>query len=267
MLYFCYKHKYLRGILYFIGGYKRYFRDKSEYQYEPVPTDKRTTFPHNVLWSSSRSGNHWVRFIAEYLTGHPTCGTHDNPIDKPIFMDKFPSVSHPLAHVSGKRPYILYKSHTPYQLLNDSTIILLVRNFKELVVRYNEGKSNIRETGLRNYVKLMKAYDEFSGAKLLIYYEDLLLNPEREILRIKHFLGASDSRYKTFMKHYDYYNHLSRHPRERIWGGSVSSLNPNFHRESSRKKTWLVEENTKYFHQLLADPEYQQVKPYIARYI
>ena len=201
-MHFYHKYKYLSRTLYFIGSFK----------YKTVSINARTTFPHNALWSSPGSGNHWIRFIVEYLTSHPTCGTGDNLIDKPIFMDKFPSTSNSLAHVSGKRPYILYKSHDPYPLLNDSTIILLVRNINELIVRYSYEKFDVSKDWLRKYVKLIKVYNEFSGAKMLIYYEDLFLSPEREILRIKHFLGASDSRYKAFMKHYDHYAYLSKNP-------------------------------------------------------
>ena len=241
--------------------------------YKLVSTKKRTTFPHNALWSSMKSGNHWVRFIAEYLTGHPTCGGNLNPNDKPIFTNKFPSIFHPLAHVSNEHPYVLYKSHRPYSLLNDSTIILLVRNINELIVRYiNElivrGKESDMEERLQEYAGLIKAYDEFSGAKLLIYYEDLLLNPEIEILRISHFLGASNSRYKAFMNHYDYYAYLSRHPTVRGWSTFHSDLNFNFHRERVPKEKYnTVKKYTQFFHQLLTDPEYQRVKPYIVRYM
>ena len=243
------------------------------YKFKPVSVNERTTFPHNALWSSPRSGNHWIRFIVEYLTSHPTCGANTNRTNKdmPIFTNRFPSTSHPLAHVSGKLPYILYKAHKPYPLLNDSTIILLVRDINELMARRGkEGGWNpyARKGFPSGYIKLIKAYDEFSGTKMLIYYEDLLLNPEREILRIKHFLGISDSRYKTFMNHYDYYAHLSKNPLGRGWGNFDSGLNFNFHRERVREKEYsLVKEYTQYFHQLLADPEYQQVKPYIARYM
>ena len=253
------------------GGYKRYFRDKSEYQYEPVPTDKRTTFPHNALWSSPRSGNHWVRFIAEYLTGHPTCGYNDNPKDKPIFTNRFPSTSHPLAHVSSKRPYILYKSHRPYPLLNGSTIILLVRNINEKIALWVSQGLDMRykiAKRFRRHLGLIKAYDEFSGAKILIYYEDLLLSPEREIFRIKHFLGASNSRYKDFMNHYDYYTYLSKHALMRDWSVSHSGLDFNFYRKGVPKEQYnKVKESTQFLHQLLADPEYQRVKSYIARYM
>ena len=215
--------------------------------YKPVPIDKRTTFPHNALWSSPNSGNHWVRFIVEYLSGHPTCGNHLNSSDKPIFTDEFRSVFHPLAHVSGKHPYVLYKSHRPYPLLNGSTIILLVRNINELIARDNH--DNITEAWLRNYVKLIKRYDEFSGAKLLIYYEDLLLNPAKEIRRIKHFLGASDSRYKAFMDHYDYYAYLSQ--RSKATRRRVifhSGLNFNFHsKRALEKQHSMVKEQIQYF--------------------
>ena len=115
---------------------------------------------------------------------------------------------------------------------------------------------------------MIKAYDEFSGTKILVYYEDLILNPEKEILRIKHFLGASDSRYKAFMNHGDYYAYLSRYPLARKWSRHDSGLNFNFWRMKVPEKQYSeVKENTKFFHQLLADPEYHQVKPYIARYI
>ena len=268
---FFYKYKYSRRVLHFIKAYinkRHYYKHQHDYQYKLIDINTRTTFPHNALWSSPGSGNHWVRFIAEYLTGHPTSGSEDNPRDKPIFTNRFPSAFHPLAHVSSKRPHILYKSHKPYSLLNDSTIILLVRNVNELIARYNIEESNTREKWLRYYIKLIKGYDEFSGAKMLIYYEDLLSNPEREILRIKHFLGTSDSRCKTFMNYYDYYARLSKQPIKRIWTKFDSGLNFKFHLEKTLEKDHShVQQNANFFHQLLAKPEYQKVKPYIARYL
>ena len=276
VLYFCYqffdKYKYSRRVLRsIVANKKHYYKYKHDSKYEVVGIDARKIFPHNALWSTPRSGNHWVRFIVEYLTGHPTCGHDLNARDRPIFTDRFPSIFHPLAHVSGKHPYILYKSHTPYSLLNDSTIILLVRDINELIVRYAHSgkfaKENVEEQ-LREYTKLIKVYNEFSGAKLLIYYEDLLLNPEKEILRMKHFLGASDSRYKDFMDHHDYYAYLSRHPLMRRWSIFRSGLNFNFYRaRSPEEKHSLIKEGTQFFYQLLAKPEYQKVKPYIARYM
>ena len=233
------------------------------YTYKPLSHKRLIKFNHNALWSAPASGSHWVRFIAEYLTYHPTQGYPCNRYDIPICMNRFPGLIHPLALVRRSLPFILYKNHDPFPLTEKSTLLLLVRDFREHLAHttYKEEKVGMA----RRYIQLLDAYDSFPGTKMLIYYEDLISEPEREIHRIKNFLAASEVRYRDFMSRYDYYNDISKQGKKRQWHGSNSGTNTRFHQDSTSLE--VMTEQLKPFYELLAKPEYQQVKPYIARYM
>ena len=223
----------------------------------PMSTEQRAKYDHNALWSYPASGNHWLRFIVEYLSGLPTHGHDSNQQDTPIFMNKFPGSSRPLSHVNGRHPYILYKSHDIYPLTNQSTLIFLIRDFREHmargILRYHY------------YMSLIRTYDSFFGTKMLIYYEDLMLKPKREILRVKNFLGGSESCYKTFMNHYDDYTELSRNAKKRNWRNHISGTNITFHQNQLSEED--IAKRSEHFQQWLATSEYRHLKPYIARYM
>ena len=201
-------------------------------------------FDHKAIWSPAGSGNHWVRFIAEYLTGCPTCGNIGNSIDVPIYLNTFPCEEHPLAHVSPENPFILYKSHWDYPMTSGSTILLLIRDYHEYIARLSIDKTT-KDRRLQNeafdYLELIAAYDRFCGAKILIYYEDLLKYPEKEICRIKDFLGASDERYKAFMTRHDYYAQISKQGGNRIWYGSNNPAGDSkFYQKNLSKQEMLI---------------------------
>ena len=222
---------------------------------------------HNVLWSPERSGNHWVRFIVEYLTGQPTHGCGNNKADVPICMNQFPDNHKPLAHVNKNAAYVLYKAHFSYRLTNGSTLILLIRNFHEYVsVIQRIMYPNDDEKYYVIYLSLVKAYHKFPGTKILMYYEDLILKPEREILRLKNFFGTSEPRYRDFINHLDYYVKMSRGAKNRDWSGSNSKKNLYYHRNKLSKET--MSQRLAHFHELLNEPRFQDiVRPYIARYM
>ena len=235
--------------------------------YEPPSLDERSKLDHNALWSATRSGNHWVRFIVEYLTAQPTHGDIRNRKDVPIFMNVFPSPFHPLAHVRMNSDFTLYKSHFAYSLTEKSTLLLLVRDFHEYVAHTKLPTNNAKvvRSAIMRYIRLIRAYHNFLGTKMLIYYEDLVLEPEKEIRRIKDFFNVSEVCYRTFMKQYDFYGELSRKGTNRFWYGNNSQLDTQFHQKNNSKK--VIDERIGLLHEFLAKPEYQQVKPYIARYM
>ena len=224
-------------------------------------------FDHKAIWSSPRSGNHWVRFIAEYLTGCPTSGCITNRMDIPIYLNTFPCEEHPLAHVNPENPFILYKTHQPYPMTPRSAILLLIRDYHEYIARLSIDKTT-KDRRLQNeafdYLELIAAYDRFCGAKILIYYEDLLKYPEKEICRIKDFLGASDERYKAFMACYDYYVQISKQGKNRDWRGSNSTEDFKFYQKNLSTQEMLIRK--RFFYAISAIKRYQCVKPYLARY-
>ncbi len=224
-------------------------------------------FNHNALWSFPRSGNHWVRFISEYLTNSPTHGCISNPRDIPIYLNIFPSEKHPLADVNPKNPFILYKSH--YATISTSSIVLLIRNYHTHLSSLGKYINHKNEVLFINealiYLELIAAYDRFEGNKMIIYYEDLLTHPEREIARIRYFLDAPDERYKAFMDNYDYYAKLSRQGKNRAWlHNDDASKNLKDYQKKLTKQDITARKNV--FQAFLATKRYQCVKPYLARY-
>ena len=220
---------------------------------------------HNALWSIPSSGNHWVRFIAEYLSGCPTRGCWQNKKDRPIYMNTFTHEPHPLSHVIPQKSFILYKHHSPHPISSGSNILLIIRDYHEWLAFSKEiylGESLFSK--ILSYLELIAAYHHFKGTKMIIYYEDLLTYPDREIHRIKDFLGASDERYKAFMNGYDDYAELSRQGGNRSWYGSNSKEDFKFHRNKSNKIDMRIKE--KIFHATTNVKEYRCVRPYIARY-
>ena len=182
-------------------------------------------------------------------------------------MNVFPGSCHPLAHVRMNFDFILYKCHRSYPLTEKSTLLLLVRDFHEYLAHTMTPTHNakVKCRSIRRYMKLIRAYHSFFGTKMLIYYEDLVLEPGREIRRIKDFFNVSEVCYRTFMKQYDLYSELSRKGTNRCWDGSRSRLDTQFHRKNNSKK--VIDESIELFHEFLTKAKYQQVKPYIARYM
>ena len=224
-------------------------------------------FNHDALWSFPRSGNHWVRFISEYLTNSPTHGCISNLRDVPIYLNTFPSKEHPLAHVNPANPFVLYKSH--YATTSTSSIVLLIRDYHNHISNLGKYMDHSNEVlficEAVAYLELIAAYDRFDGNKMIIYYEDLLTYPEREISRLRYFLNASDERYRAFMDNYDYYAELSTQGKNRVWFHSDDHRNSlDDYRKKLTKQGITVRKNV--FQAFLTTKRYQCTKPYLARY-
>ena len=224
---------------------------------EEIPNyfSENLTFDHNALWSYPGSGNHWIRFISEYLTGCPTRGGIGNPNDIPIYLRTFPSEEHPLAHVNLETPFIFYKSHWVYKITSRSALFLIISR-----------SSEIRElvSGAFWYLDLIATYDRFNGNKMVIYYEDLLTYPEREISRIRYLFNGSGERLKTLMNNYDYYAELSRQRKSRDGCPCSATDDIRFHQKKLSEQDLLARKNV--FQAFLTTKRYQCVKPYLARY-
>ena len=229
-------------------------------------------FNHNALWSFPRSGSHWVRFIVEYLSESPTHGYITNKRDVPIYLNTFPNEENPLAHVNPSNPFVIYKSHSAYTTTSASAIILLIRNYRTHLVylgSYKDHRDIVPSTywiyEAIAYLELIATYDRFDGNKIVIYYEDLLACPEREISRIRCFFDGSYEHYKTFMNNYDYYAELSKQGKNRNWLYDDEAVeNLKNHRKKLAKQDITARKNV--FQAFLASKRYQCVKPYLARY-
>ena len=136
-----------------------------------------------LLISYPKSGSNWVRYSIEFLTKRPTPGHFRLILNKknPLFE-----------RVHGY--------NTKLVMDDFDKIILLIRNYKECLISHRkqafEKVKSIEDFFSLNckqppawYMSNIECFDCFNGEKLLIYYEDLLIKPEIEIVKLINFLG------------------------------------------------------------------------------
>jgi hypothetical protein len=162
------------------------------------------------LLSYPRSGNTWLRYICERTAHCPT-----------FMRGLYKEIDQPLAWSTGfddidlSKPPI-EKAHLRRELNGSyhpgNRLILLIRNPKEVLTRVAHKPITVQVllgTAPSNYVKgsdyfdLISVYDSWDPNKrLLVYYEDLLTNPRKEITRILNFLNEPLTALNDFIRDY-----------------------------------------------------------------
>ena len=188
----------------------------------------------NILLSYPRSGNHLVRFFIELLSEVPTYGCHDNihdiPIFKNIFKEEIPF------NISDKydKTELFHKYHVPPKNCNVNKLILIVRNPREVLLRQcGKNTLNIDNNGY-SYEKYFESLDFYlkhpGSKKLLLYYEDILLNKELFVEKLYMFLDLKKREKKQYvLSNLNKLFELSSNATNRDWGGINSNNNLNFY--------------------------------------
>ena len=215
----------------------------------------------NFLISYPRSGNHWVRFIIEWFSGKPTNGLSldDPPIHKSIPNKNI------LSHVKTN-DFIIHKSHFTPKKANK--LILILRNPKECIYRH---KKKLDKENIDNYMSLINFYNNHKKMKLLLYYEDLILNPKDVITDITKFLEIySEKKMNNFMENYDFlfkesikvYDNSGK--TKKVFGSKL--------RTSETKGEKIIHHSNKINEKELSqynkyiENKYKHIKKYISRY-
>ncbi len=171
--------------------------------------------PKTYLLSYPRSGNTWLRYIIEAVTGRPTLekrsdgiiAKHDLPLGYWL----------PLGTVFSKTP--VWKVHHKKWMQEmgtfdqqKETLILVVRNYKEVLTRHL--KKQLTAEMLKNpedrwdstslYFENLALFDSWNQERRhLIYYEDLITDPKKVICDLVLFLGCSADKLNLFMEKYE----------------------------------------------------------------
>lgn len=145
------------------------------------------------LLSYPRSGNSWLRYMIEWITGVATIGDDNFVCDTSIRVKDIKAFP-----IEDGEPFITKKHSMDHDKIDESRgLIFLIRNFKECIPRNAEHKSKFEMLFYKcltesrdSYISLLKTYDEWDcDRKIIIYYEDLITNPYLEMLRLLIFLG------------------------------------------------------------------------------
>lgn len=142
------------------------------------------------ILSYPRSGNSWVRYIIEWISGGISVGDENFVCDTSLRKDikNFNVITNDI--VARKR-----HSLCP---LDDRThgLIFLIRDYHESLVRHAEHKSRYDKelnhsisVDKGSYIDLLFDFDMWpEDRRCLVYYEDLIENAELEIFRILLFM-------------------------------------------------------------------------------
>jgi len=226
-----------------------------------------TTMSNDWLVSYPRSGNTWLRYIIEWHLLRPTIGywqpgqliegqkqLSKHHIDSPIYNKvNCPNV---ISYIGNNKPVLKRHSVSEIEPQQSDVLVLLLRNYKECIMRHlmtiDEGLAIIRaydpeskqtsryfnETcyeEVEKYMDNVQRYEDWPGPKMIVYYEELILNPSKEIIKVLEFLNhecAQDtiiSRHKDFMRDYEGHKQASlqiyaHNGDEPITNGQPSSL-------------------------------------------
>ncbi|MBI5274770.1 MAG: sulfotransferase domain-containing protein [Chlamydiales bacterium] len=185
------------------------------------------------LLSEIHSGNTWCRYCIESLTKRPTMQSTDLrlanlPIGftyQDLHTDLFASM--------------IWKCHDPsymnrvYKMLNKNfnatkdKLILLLRNYKEC--SYKRWKLPNRIQGELfdkdcAYFSNIYLYDKWpEHNRLLIYYEDLMLNPKPVLIQLVQFLGQAHPDIDEFLEKLEFHQERSIRLFEQNFGKSEST--------------------------------------------
>jgi len=124
--------------------------------------------------------------------------------------------------------YITHQvEHLKEIVQKNNNLILLLRNYKECITSHRKLTESLFVSNLLNskhafmerYVNVLKLYDEWEGKKLLIFYEDLISDPLKNILKIVNFFDDKlKLKPEEFFKNYDYYRSTVYNSYSNQWG-------------------------------------------------
>jgi len=188
----------------------------------------------NILLSYPRCGNHLVRFFIELLSEIPTFGCEGNLKDIEIYKNVFPETV-PFNISTFDKNECFFKYHyPPQQNITSNKLILILRNPKEALLRHNNCTLNIigRWDSYETYFKNIDYYNNHTGKKLLLYYEDIITNKRNFINTLYDFLDVNNIEKKNYvLSNIDKLYDLSSKGKNRAWGGINSTTTDHYYKK------------------------------------
>lgn len=98
-----------------------------------------------------------------------------------------------------------------------------------MLLWHKNNKFKYNWNGYENYFKNIDYYDNHTGKKLLLYYEDIITNKEKFIDTLYDFLDVNNKEKKNYiLSNIDKLYNLSKQGKNRCWGG-VNSDSVNYY--------------------------------------
>ena len=214
----------------------------------------------NILLSYRHSGNTWLRYIistvSEMMCVDEGC---KNSIHELLYgTPKFPvtlSTLEKIVYKTHNLELIPLDNPVPIRFFkkleeNQAKLVFIIRDYAEVVFRsltmmlnpasivvvefVKDGpqhrppddfvnKEHRWHTALLGYINVLKQYDNYEGPKLLIRYEDLIVNTSECSKEVLNFLNVFDE-----IKHKDFCKNIDEHRRNSVNLYSVTQGNESF---------------------------------------
>ena len=165
------------------------------------------------LFSFPRSGNHWLRYCLQCLTGRQTY--EHFPRENFAQLHRWVAFINALGIPVDTQKEIIWKVHFPYYFgftggynLCKDRLIFILRDYKECLIRHHghsvfEGEFLAKYEVFLYFQNLQFFHNWPQDKKIIVYYEDLVTNPQQTLKRILNFLEEDDALLGDFMSSYE----------------------------------------------------------------
>jgi hypothetical protein len=198
-----------------------------------------------MLFTLPHSGCNFVRYMIEFMTGRKTPGIARLVKEGPDILDR--------SHGFGPFPFCNRKA--PKLIAAHPKCIFMLRDYKEHIVRndYNP------EEYAKYYMSMLRFYDKLASDKMIIYYEDLIVDPSRIIKNLLDF-----SRFDTIRDLSELTDNIDYHVKRSIELGNhrlSDSKSANYHQNR------LTHDEKRRIDSLFRDIDPPMYKKYLLRYM
>lgn len=181
-------------------------------------------FAKDYLVTAPRSGTHFMLYSLEYLTKRPWNVGGQKTIWKWFDLGSDPQ-KEPLTHTHNF-------SRLRAKQEEGDRMLLIVRNYREAITRHYQNYEKTLKSIESNcdYFANLYTYEKWpEDSRLLIYYEDLMKDPEYYLRKILLFFNEETKYLARYMEDYDYHrDRLIRYYR-RMGGAQSQGKDMHFH--------------------------------------
>ena len=202
----------------------------------------------DFIYSYPRCGNTWMRYSLEYLTKRASKMLDTNRMNRPL------GELYDLGLDYKREPF--YKAHDPLMMEKRGPVdpkkdrlIFVIRDYRECLTNNLIKRKKVAETLLdaliymdkrvstqnRNFMffENLKLFDKWPEEnKILVYYEDLLLQPKKVLSKVLDFLQESSTHLDLFIENLAHHKQNSLQVYDYFEGTASRGENLTFHQES-----------------------------------
>lgn len=216
-----------------------------------------------LLLSYPRSGNSLVKYFLKRSIKATT--VHDCVYQRASKRKKI--VTKEWEQKQVKIGNYLFKEHsskncTSFDSTNDS-LILVIRNYKECIFRHNKRRAlnsiDFRKAEIKKYMDNIRFYDNWSGKKRILYYEDLIVNFRKYYMPILEIVDVDKKEHKNLFSALSFHMQACLKQYDKVCGSQTKGKAALFH--SKTLPPGLIKEMNKY-----AKQDKELYNKYLSRY-